>query len=311
MRNSLTKLALGAWAKLKPAVDTVTSSVAIALLKAIRRLDLNRISAFGGRALRKIGPWLPEHRTGRNNLTAAFPEKSPHEIEEILAGVWENLGRVGAEYAHLDRIAEERPDRPHVPGVQISAVVHERFYKMRGDGKPALLFAAHLGNWELPATMVAQNHLDTSVLYRQPNIAGIARAIQEIRAGSMGELIPTSGMGSVFRIANALERGAHVGMLVDQHFSRGVDVMFFGRPCKANPLIARLARRFECPIHGARVIRLPGYRFRFELTDEVEPARDADDRIDVTGTMQIITSVVEGWIREYPDQWLWLHRRWR
>ena len=118
-------------------------------------------------------------------------------------------------------------------------------------------------------------------------------------------------MNSVFRLASVLERGAHVGMLVDPHFSRGVDVMFFGRPCKANPLIARLARRFKCPIHGARVIRLPGYRFRFELTDEVEPTRDADGRIDVTGTMQIITSVVEGWIREYPDQWLWLHRRWR
>jgi len=311
VRNSVRRLALGARARLEPAVDTVTSSVAVALLKAIRRLDLSRVSAFGGRALRKIGPWLPEHRTGRNNLAAAFPEKSPHEIEEILAGVWENLGRVGAEYAHLDRIAEEQPDRPHVPGVQISAAVHERINKMREDGKPALLFAAHLGNWELPATMVAQNYLDTSVLYRQPNIAGIARAIQEIRAGSMGELIPASGMNSVFRLASVLERGAHVGMLVDQHFSRGVDVMFFGRPCKANPLIARLARRFECPIHGTRVISLPGHRFQLELTNELKPARDADGKIDVTGTMQIITSVIEGWVREYPDQWLWLHRRWR
>jgi KDO2-lipid IV(A) lauroyltransferase len=59
------------------------------------------------------------------------------------------------------------------------------------------------------------------------------------------------------------------------------------------------------------MIRLPGHRFRIELTEAIEPARDADGLIDVQGTTQIMTSVVEKWVREYPDQWLWLHRRWR
>ncbi len=100
-------------------------------------------------------------------------------------------------------------------------------------------------------------------------------------------------------------------MLVDQHYTRGVDVTFFGRTCKANPLIAMLAREVECPIYGTRVIRLPGNRFRGEISDEVKPVRDADGRIDVRGTMQAITDVVEGWVREHPEQWLWVHRRWR
>ncbi len=100
-------------------------------------------------------------------------------------------------------------------------------------------------------------------------------------------------------------------MLVDQHFSRGVEVIFFGRRCKANPMLARLARRFDCPIHGARVVRLPGNRFRIEVTEAIAPARDAQGRIEVAATMQIVTSVVEGWVREHPEQWLWQHRRWR
>ena len=79
----------------------------------------------------------------------------------------------------------------------------------------------------------------------------------------------------------------------------------------ANPLIARLARQVDCPIHGTRVVRLPGHRFRADLTEAVEPVRDADGRVDIAGTMQAITNVVEGWIRENPEQWLWLHRRWR
>jgi KDO2-lipid IV(A) lauroyltransferase len=76
-------------------------------------------------------------------------------------------------------------------------------------------------------------------------------------------------------------------------------------------MLARLLRQIECPIHGVRIIRLPGHRFRAELSEEVKPVRDAAGKIDVQGTMQAVTSVIEGWIREYPDQWLWLHRRWR
>jgi KDO2-lipid IV(A) lauroyltransferase len=100
-------------------------------------------------------------------------------------------------------------------------------------------------------------------------------------------------------------------MLVDQYYVRGVEVTFFGRRTMANPLLARLAQHFDCPIHGTRIVRLPGNRFRAELTDEIKPARDADGKIDIAATTQIITNVVEGWIREHPEQWLWLHRRWR
>jgi KDO2-lipid IV(A) lauroyltransferase len=113
------------------------------------------------------------------------------------------------------------------------------------------------------------------------------------------------------KIAHALNRGTHVGMLVDQYYVRGVEVTFFGRRTNANPLLARLARQIDCPIHGMRIVRLPKHRFRVELTDAITPARDADGQLDVAATMQIIIGVIEGWIREYPEQWLWQHRRWR
>ena len=74
------------------------------LLSAIHRCDRVWITNFGGALMRTIGPWLPEHRTGQANLRAAFPEKSDAEIETILRGVWDNLGRTGAEIAHLDHI---------------------------------------------------------------------------------------------------------------------------------------------------------------------------------------------------------------
>ena len=88
-------------------------------------------------------------------------------------------------------------------------------------------------------------------------------------------------------------------------------VPFFGRPALTNPIMGKFAKRFECPVHGVRVIRLPNHRFRLELTPPLDLPRDANGEIDVQGAMAMMTAVVEGWVREYPEQWLWMHRRWR
>jgi KDO2-lipid IV(A) lauroyltransferase len=182
--------------------------------------------------------------------------------------------------------------------------------QLRFDGKPALIFAGHLANWELPALAAVAHGLDAAILYRRPNIASADRIIQDMRTVKMGTLIP-AGRDAPLKLAKALKNGQHVGMLVDQYLTNGVEVTFFGRKTRANPMLARLLRQIECPVHGVRIIRLPGHRFRAELSEEVKPVRDAAGQIDIKGTMQAVTSVIEGWIYEYPDQWLWLHRRWR
>ena len=294
----------------KPIGEAAVGALTIGLLRATRYFDPIKTANLFGRITGLIGPLLREQRIGRANLTAAFPEKSPEEIETILAGVWNNLGRLGAEFAHLDHIWEHDPAHPDSSRIEIEPRTHELFAQLRLDGKAALIFASHLGNWELPALAAVAHGLDAAILYRRPNIASADRIIQEIRAVKMGTLIP-AGRDAPLRLAEALQKGQHVVMLVDQYLTNGVEVNFFGRKTRANPMLARLLRQVECPIHGVRIIRLKGHRFRAELSEEVPPVRDASGQIDVQGTMQAITSVIESWIREYPDQWLWLHRRWR
>ena len=175
-----------------------------------------------------------------------------------------------------------------------------------------MVFGTHLGNWELPARFAHYYGLDSTVLFRPPSIRPIADAITDLRAGCMGTLVP-SQFDAPIRMARALERGGKVGMLVDQYDIRGVDITFFGRTCKASPLIAQLARHIDCPIHGVRMIRQAADRNKFwaEVTGEIAPVRDAEGKIDVVGTTQAIANVIESWVREHPDQWLWQHRRWR
>ena len=309
MPDAMTRMIRRLRGGVKHAGNAVLGALAIALIKALRRTDPDWLGDFSGRTMRMIGALLPENRLGRENLAAAFPEKSAAEIEEILRGVWDNLGRVGAEFIHLERLWDY--ESPGKPGrFDISPTTVQRFLHLREDGKPALIFSAHLANWELPAISAATHGVDSTVLYRGPNIPAIDRWITETRAALMGTLIQT-GLDAPLKLAQALERGSHVGMLVDQYYVRGVPVTFFGQATKANPLLARLARHFDCPIYGVRLVRLPSHRFRAEITEAIDPTRDAEGKIDVASTMQIITGGVESWVREHPEQWLWLHRRWR
>jgi KDO2-lipid IV(A) lauroyltransferase len=294
----------------KPVADAVVGALASGLLHAARSFDPIKTADFFGAGMRKLGPRLSEHNVGRANLAAAFPEKSAEEIDTILAGVWDNIGRLVAEFAHLDHVWDLDRDHPERGRIEIEPRSVELFDKLRLDGKPALIFASHLGNWELPAVAAAAHGLDSAVLFRRPNIPAADRIVQELRSVKMGTLI-ASGPTAPFKLAEALQNGQHVGMLVDQWFTNGVEVTFFGRKTRVNPMLARLLRQIECPVHGARIIRLPNHRFRAELTEEIPPIRNAKGEIDIQGTMQVITSTIESWIRDYPEQWLWLHRRWR
>jgi len=107
------------------------------------------------------------------------------------------------------------------------------------------------------------------------------------------------------------ERGGHLGLLVDQHFGRGVVVPFFGRPVQVPATLAKLAYRFDCPVHGTRVERLGGARFRITITPPLVLPRSGDTQADVVTVMAEVMAMLESWVRERPEQWLWLHRRWR
>jgi KDO2-lipid IV(A) lauroyltransferase len=299
---------------LKGVFERILGWLVVGTLAVLRRINRQRMSKMLGRVMRIAGPWFPEHKIGRQNLRAAFPDKPSEEIEKILSGVWENLGRVAAEFAHIDRIIIHDPDRPERsrdPDVMIDAATHARLKTLGDADQPTVVFAAHLANWEIPALAPHSFGFDTSILYRRPNIGAAADAIVDLRARCMGTMV-AAGIDAPLKLGRALKSGGTVALLVDQHTNQGVDVVFFGRWAKANPLAAQLARLTGARIRGVRVVRQPdGNHFVAELTDEITPVRNAEGEIDLQATTQAITNMVEGWVREHPEQWLWLHRRWR
>lgn len=292
-------------------MDAVLGALLRGLFALMRALGSRGAPAIGSFLTRTLGPLTGSHRIARDNIAASFPDRDDAWRRAVLREAWDNLGRTTCEYVHMEAIWDYDPDAPNPDGrILIAPEVAARFLELAGDGKPALIFAAHLANWELPMIAAAKCGLPAAALYRTPNIRAVARVILAIRKGLMGELIP-AGAFAPLRMASALERGLHVGMLIDQRFGRGPHITFLGREAAANPLIAQLARRFDCPVHGARAIRLPGGRFRLDLTEALDLPRDAEGMVEVAGATAAMNRVIEGWIREYPGQWLWMHRKWR
>lgn len=287
--------------------DRVLGSIILGLFRLIRLAPSDAMIAFAGRAAELLGPLTSRHAVGSANLRRAFPDLSEAEYSRILKGAWNSLGRIGAEYAFLDRIFDYDPDNPSSGRIE---VVGEELFKTIQDSKePAIFFTAHMANWELLAICASKFDLDVTSLFRPPNNATVAREVDRIRTSMMGSLIP-SRAGASYALNGVLEKGGRVGLLVDQFFKRGTNITFFGLDAPTNPLLAILTKRFDCPVYGARTIRLPGGRFRLELTGPLDLPRDADGHINSLATMQAVTDIVESWVREYPEQWLWFHRRW-
>lgn len=274
-----------------------------------RLLGRRRATALSAWFVRLIAPLIPENRVAAANLAAAFPEKTEEERRKILAGVWDNLARTTIEFAFLDEILDGFRMHRMDEGL-VTAHGLETALKLRGGEKPGLIFAAHLANWELPATIAQRFGLDLTILFRLPKNSIVAEDLMKRRNELMGNLV-ASQLGTTFEIASALERGNHVAMLVDQRRMGSPLIPFFGRPAPTSTLFAKLAREYDCPVFGCRAVRLPGGRFHVEITPPIDLPRDDEGLVDVLAATEAINGIIEDWIREYPEQWLWVHDRWR
>lgn len=266
-------------------------------------LPFDLASAIGGWIARTLGPHLTVTKTAVGNLKRAFPEKSDGEIAHIVRGMWDNLGRVAGEYPHLDEL------ELYEPGGRVEVVGAEYVDLLRDDGKAGIFFSAHFGNWELASMSATQRDLPLTRIYRPPNNPLADRLIRRARRHITGELLPKGSEGAR-RAIEIVRGGGHLGMLVDQKMSDGIPVPFFGREAMTAPALAQIALRFRCPVVPARVERVGGARFLITIYPPLKMPDSGDRQADVKAAMALVNRTIEGWIRERPEQWLWLHRRW-
>jgi KDO2-lipid IV(A) lauroyltransferase len=265
-------------------------------------LPLDWASAIGGALARTIGPRLGISKRARLNIRRALPELADHEIAKTIAQMWDNLGRVAAEYPHLRQI------RVFEPGGRVETHGFEHMDRAVAAGRRMIIFSGHIANWEIGMLAAVQYGVEVAQIYRAANNPLIDRMITRFRSIG-GELIP-KGTVAARRAIAVLRRGAHVTMLADQKMNDGIPVPFFGRPAMTASALAALALRFDCDVLPARVERLGGARFRLTVFPPLPLPRSGDHHADVATLMTRVNQTLEGWIRDRPQEWFWVHRRW-
>jgi KDO2-lipid IV(A) lauroyltransferase len=277
--------------------------LALALFAA---LPLDRASAFGGWIACRIGPRLGVHRTAKANLELALPERSA-EHGRILQGMWNNLGRVLAEYAHLGDIHIGS----HDTGEQIEVVGHEHLANIRDGKKPAIFFSAHFGNWEVMSIAGVHYGIRLVQVYRAANNPLTEEILQNLRKPVGGQHVP-KGMQAARELLKALNRNECLAMLVDQKLNTGRAVPFFGHDAMTAPAIAELALRKGCPvvpIYGERLG--DSARFRVTIQAPIQLENTGDRESDIDNALRMINQNLEERIRRNPEQWFWVHKRWK
>ncbi len=274
------------------------------LLSGLRLLSVDRASAIGGAIGRTIGPYLGVTRHAEKNLRACFSQMDKAQITTIISDMWENLGRTAFEYAHLDSFRFYENDSP----VEVRGMDH--IAQVVDAGKGAIFVSGHFANWELLSAGLVQRGLPVMTVYRAASNPLADEIITELRR-TMGtpHQAPKGPAGARMLLSWMNER-KYVAMLSDQKMNDGVAADFLGRPAMCPPAAAQLARRFGCPIVFASIRRTIGAHFIIEVQEPFYVPQTRDRAADILTGVNEINHRLEIFIRRYPAQWLWLHRRW-
>lgn len=267
----------------------------------IRLLPLRVMSTIAGWLGRHLGPRLSRYMyISKINIHQAFPHLTADEVRQIQIGMFDNFARTFTEYFYLDKLDNNSSFTFEIKNGHY-------FEEIKNNGGPAILFSGHYGNWEIGAWYVSRQGYTLTPIYRRANNPYVDQMVKDRRSAISDGLI-VKGPRAGRECLQALKNGKRLVLLIDQKMDEGIDVPFFGKPAPTAVGVARLARAVKCPIVPTRVVRKDGLHFVIEFFKPFN-FQDYEHQSD-EALLLSINQLLEGWISEYPEQWLWAHRRW-
>ena len=245
-------------------------------------------------------------QVGMRNLAMVFPEKSEAERARILRGVFSSLGRQLAELCQFPRYTPENVDE---------VVVYdglENYERAYARGKGVLFLTAHFGGWELSAFAHSLHGHWLHVVMRPMDNEYLDRLLQHYRTMYGNKTVAKDDF--VRGLLAAMKAGETVGILMDTNMTppQGIFVDFFGIPACTASGLARIALRTDAAVVPGFTIWDPALRkYRLRFDPALELIRTGGLEADIASNTQMFTQVIEDYVRKYPDQWLWVHRRWK
>ncbi len=287
--------------------DYLVYVMVLAMVRFVRFLPLNialRLGKIIALIFFYIDGW--HRKIALSNLALAFGnEKSSTELWQLAKRSYTNMGKSMMEFCRLPKLNKENLQQY----VTFSGL--DNYLNAFKQNKGVLIITAHFGNWELLAAACSLAGYDGNALARPQNNKYLERLVNHYRSLFGNRVIAKkNGLREVIR---CLKRGEMVGILIDQNVSRseGIFVNFFGRPASTVIAPALIARKLGVPVIPTFIIRQAGgtHKIVFEKAVRVTVTVDMDQDLQVN--TQRFTSIVEAYVKRYPEQWFWVHRRWK
>jgi KDO2-lipid IV(A) lauroyltransferase len=262
-----------------------------------------------------VGEWVGEmmyrlmsrrRAIGYKNLNIAFgDELSDQEKERVLRSTFRNFGKSFVEVIHFPKMSKSYIRN------KVSIIGQENYLEAMIKGRGVIILTAHFGNWEMSSYVQSVVGYPLNIVVRPLDNSFLDGAVTKLRTMHGNKLF--SKKKGLRQITAALKNQETVGILMDQNTlpSQGVFVDFFGEPACTIPVIAILALRYDVPVIPSFIVRTDFDTHTLYIDPEIEVMRTCDAQKDIRLNTANYNKIIEKFIRKYPDQWFWIHNRWK
>lgn len=255
-----------------------------------------------------VGKKHKVNKLAYNNISKAIPELDESKKQSILTKMWDNLGRIVGEYPHICNYNDKKLSKI----ITYSDNFKKNIEILKSEKKGGIIISGHIGNWEVGPKSLTMQGLKINVVYRPLNNPYVEKLTADMRQKYGGvKLIPKSAKGNR-QIIEAIKKGEFVIILADQKISEGQPIKFFHDEAITTTSIARIALKYDISVIPARVIRQNNHHFIIDMDSPMSKKAKNDKKdLDVIEFSAMINNKLENWIRQYPEQWFWVHNRWK
>lgn len=268
----------------------------------LRRLPLDGASDLGAGLFARLGPLTPSHRIARRNVRLAFPELTPEAEAALLDAQWRSLGRSFFEFQLMDRLAAE-PDRIELEG-------GEHLARIVRSGEPVVIVGGHFSNWEAMGLALVRAGVNCRFTYRAANNPYIDARIISVRSGYGLKMFAPKGSDGAREALEGLRRGESIVLMNDQKFNEGIPAPLFGHLAYTATGPSRMALKFGAPLQPMSITRSRGARFKVTAHPPIRLTKTGVRAADLQAGVEAVNAFIEGVVREHPEEWFWVHRRW-
>ena len=264
-------------------------------------LGLSISSALGGKLFEKIGPLFRSKKLIHSNLKKAFPDISLDHLNRITKMMWNNYGRVFAEYMFIKKFREDRSNK------NIIIEGQEILEDIKKKNKSVVFISGHLSNFELMAMHIEKSGIKLSAIYRPLNNIFLNKIMERIRKKYICKYQIKKGIGGMKKLIHLKKLDYSSALMIDQRVSEGIESDFFGQKALTTTIPAQLVKKFNIPVVPIFIERINNANFKIIIKnpiifDKEETTQNITDRLNLALEKMIVYK---------PEQWIWSHNRWK